>query len=197
MGLRRAPDARRRFTLLEHLRTVAAALLLLCSPAIASARGASTAAERKRAVEITRRLEKEPLARGGGEGREWLLRFIVEAPDFYVRGCSGPLDVLAKDEEGPYARLLLVQSIFGMAAFMFEHPKQADDWAAVQTAGIESTLKAYEAVLRADSEAHWKELDRLVAARNAGKLRKLVEKEMAGCPKEETEGGGPSPRDAI
>jgi len=176
---------------------VAALLVLLCTPAIASARGPSTAAERKRAIEITRRLEKEPLSRSGGEAREWLLRFIVEAPDFDVRGCSGPLDVLAKSEEGPYAQVLFVQSIFGMAAFMFEHPKQAADWAAVQTAGIESTLKAYEAVLRADSEARWEELDRLAAARNAGKLRKLVEKEMAGCPQERQGEGGPSPRDAI
>lgn len=177
-------------------RTIAAALLLLCSSGIASARGPSTAAERKRAVEITRKLEKEPLARSGIEAREWLLQFIVEAPDFNVKGCSGPLDALAKNEEGPYARLLYVQSIFGMAAFMFEHPKQVGDWAAVQTAGIESTLKTYQSILRADSEARWKELDRLVAARNAGKLRKLVEKEMA-CPKDEDDAGGPAPGDAI
>jgi hypothetical protein len=113
-----------------------------------------------------------------------------------VKGCSGPLDALAKDEDGPYARLLYVQSIFGMAAFLFEHPKKANDWAAVQTAGIESTLRAYQSILRADSEARWKELDRLVTAQKAGKLRKLVEKEMASCPKEE-EGMGPSPSDAI
>jgi hypothetical protein len=178
---------------------IVAALLVLCSPALAAAeRGPSTAQERRRAVELTRRLEKEPLARSGGEARDWLLEFIVEAPDFNVKGCSGPLDVLAKNEDGPYARILYVQSIFGMAAFMFEHPKQVNDWAAVQTAGIDSTLKAYESILRADHAARWKELDRLVAARKAGKLRKLVEKEMAGC---EKEGGqeelGPSPRDAI
>jgi hypothetical protein len=177
-------------------RTVAAAVLLLCSPAIASARGPSTPEERKRAVELTRRLEKEPLARSGAQNRAWLLKFIVEAPDFNVKGCRGPLDVLAKDEEDPYAALLYVQSVFGMAAFMFERPKQAGDWAAVQTAGIESTLKAYESLRRADSEARWKELDRLIAARNAGKLRGLVQKEMAGCEKEE-EQEGPTPRDAI
>jgi hypothetical protein len=177
-------------------RTVAAALLLLCVPAAVAARGASTPEERKRAIEITRRLEKEPLARSGGESRAWLLRFIVEAPDFMVKSCHGPLDPLATAEDDPYASLLYVQSMFGMVSFLFEHPKQADDWAAVQTAGIESTLKAYESLRRADSEARWTELDRLVTARNAGKLRKLVEKEMAGCEKEEPE-EGPAPRDAI
>jgi hypothetical protein len=177
-------------------RTLAAALVLL-APALAFAeRGPSTPEERKRAVEITHRLEREPLARSGAEARAWLLKFVVEAPDFHVKSCRGPLDVLANDEEDPYAALLYVQSIFGMTAFLFEHPKQAADWAAVQTAGIESTLKAYESLRRADSEARWKELDRLVAARKAGKLRKLVEKEMAACEKEE-EAAGPAPRDAI
>jgi hypothetical protein len=80
---------------------------------------------------------------------------------------------------------------------MFENPKKAGDWAAVQTAGIESTLKAYESILRADPDARWQELDRLVTARKAGKLRSLVEKEMAACGRGEDDGAGPAPRDAI
>jgi hypothetical protein len=176
-------------------RTLAAVLVLLGAPTLAGARGPSTAAERKKAVELTRKLEKQPLAGRSNQDRAWLLEFIVEAPDFQVKGCSGPLDVLAKDEEGPYARLLYVQSVFGMAAFMFEHPKKTDDWAAVQAAGIESTLRAYESILKADPDARWKELDRLNAARAKGKLRALVEKEMARCGTGEDE--GPAPADAI
>ncbi len=178
------------------LRTVAAALLLLCAPALANARGPSTAQERKKAVELTRKLEKLPLARSSNQDRAWLLQFIVEAPDFEVKGCTGPLDALAKDEEGPYARILYVQSVFGMAAFMFENPKKTGDWAAVQSAGIESTLKAYESVLKTDPDARWKELDRLQAARAKGKLRALVEKEMPKCGTGEDEGRA-APSDAI
>jgi hypothetical protein len=177
------------------LRSAIAALLLLASPSLAAARGPSTPEERKQAVETTRKLEREPLARSSAKAREALLQFIVEAPDFDVRGCSGPLDVLVKDEDAPYGRLLYVQSIFGMAAFMFENPKKANDWVSVQTAGVESTLKAYESILRADSEARWKPLDRLVKASKEGKLRALVEKET-NC-KESGEDGGPAPRDAI
>ncbi len=178
------------------IRSVAAALVLLCAPSLATARGPSTPEERKKAVELTRKLERQPLARSSNQDRAWLLEFIVEAPDFEVKGCSGPLDVLAKEEDGPYARVLYVQSVFGMAAFMFANPKKVEDWAAVQTAGIESTLKAYESILKADPDARWKELDRLVASRNSGKLRKLVEKEMAKCGTGEDE-GGPAPSDAI
>lgn len=176
-------------------RTVAAALLLLCTPALAGARGPSTPAERKKAIELTRKLERLPLAQSSNRDRAWLLQFIVEAPDFEVKGCSGPLDVLARKEDGPYARLLYVQSVFGMAAFLLENPKKTGDWAAVQTAGIESTLRAYESILKADPDARWKELDRLATARKQGKLRALVEKEMARCGTGEDE--GPIPPDAI
>jgi hypothetical protein len=178
------------------IRTFAAVLILLVAPTLASARGPSTAAERKRAIELTRKLEKQPLARSSNQDRGWLLEFIVEAPDFEVKGCSGPLDVLAKEEDGPYAKLLYVQSVFGMAAYILENPKKAQEWAAVQTAGIESTLKAYESILKADPDARWKELDRLAAARDAKKLRALVEKEMPKCGTGEDE-GGPVPSDAI
>lgn len=181
------------------LRPIAAALLLLAPPLAAAAeRGPSTPEERKRAVQTTRRLEKEPLARSLMEERKWLFQWIVEIPDIHVTSCSGPLDVLAKSEEDPYAQLLYLQSVFGMAAYVVENPKKADDWVSVQTAGLESVLRAYEALRRADSEARWKELDRLLTARKAGKLRAIVAKEMARCGKE---GGGdemgPAPEDAI
>ncbi len=120
----------------------AAAALILTLPAFAAARGPSTPAERKRAVEITRRLERTPLAPGANTDRMWLLKWIVEIPDINVRGCSGPLDALAQDDGSRHGKQLYAQSMFGMTTFMIEHPRQKDDWSAVQTAGVESTLRA-------------------------------------------------------
>ncbi len=180
-------------------RALAAALLLLAAPALAAApRGPSTAAERKRAVETTRKLEKEPLARNSMDERRWLFQWISDIPDINVTSCSGPLDVLVKEEEdpGPYGQILYVQSVFGMAAFMIENPKKTGDWAAVQAAGISSVLRAYQSILKADSGAKWKTLDRLLRAEKEGKLRGVVEKEMARCGKPD-EMMGPAPRDAI
>ncbi len=179
------------------LRTAAVAALLALAPAAAGARGPSTPDERTRAVKTTRRLEKEPLARGTNASREWLLQWIVEIPDISVTICSGPLDELAQDEQSSYAKLLYLQDGFGMAAFIIENPKRAEDWVAVQTAGIESVLRAYESVLRADSEARFDVLDRLLAARKAGQLRKLVETKMAKCGKPKDDEMGPAPGDAI
>lgn len=168
--------------------------LALLVPGTGAARGPSTPEERTRAVETTRKLEQEPLARSANDARKWLFQWIVEIPDIHVTSCSGPLDVLLQDEEGAYGELLYVQSVFGMTAFLVENPKKAGDWVAVQTAGIESVLRAYQSILRADSASRWEALERLLAARKAGKLGALVEKEMEDCGEE---GMGPVPRDAI
>ncbi len=169
------------------------AALLALAPSLASARGPSTPAERRRALETTRRLERDPLGRSAAAERRWLLQWIVEIPDVQVRGCSGPLDSLAQDEGGRYGKQLYVQSVFGMASFLIEHPKRADDWLAVQTAGVESVLRAYRSLLRKAPQAHWEELDALVAIQRKGKLAEVLEEAMEGCGDPQ----GPAPGDAI
>jgi hypothetical protein len=173
---------------------LALAAALAFVPALAAARGPSTPEERKRAVETTRMLEKEPLAQGSDQARVWLLRWIQQIPDIMVKSCSGPLDSLIQDEEGErHGRLLYAQSVFGMAAFQIENPRKASDWVAVQTAGIESVLRAYRSMLRQDPQSRWQELDLLSAARTQGKLEVVVEETMETCGDE----SGPSPGDAI
>jgi hypothetical protein len=179
------------------LRRILAAVLALSlvAPAAAGARGASTPDERKKAVDTTRKLEKEPLARSSMDARKWLFQWIVEIPDINVTSCAGPLDALREDEDDTYGQLLYVQSVFGMAAYQIENPKKTKDWVAVQTAGIESALRAYDAMRRTDSDLKYKELDRLEKARKDGKLGALVKKEMAKCGNPDEM--GPAPHDAI
>ncbi len=177
-------------------RILAAALALaLLAPAAAHARGPSTAEERKKAVETTRKLEREPLARSSMDARKWLFQWIVEIPDVNVTSCAGPLDALREDEDDSYAQMLYLQSVFGMAAFQIENPKKEKDWVSVQTAGIESVLRAYDSMRKADSELQYKALDRLAKARKDGKLADIVKKEMAKCGNPDEM--GPAPRDAI
>ncbi|BDG01606.1 hypothetical protein [Anaeromyxobacter oryzae] len=172
---------------------LAALALAALAPALALARGPSTPTERRRAVETTRRLEQQPLAKSSNAERRWLLQWIVEIPDIHVQGCSGPLDALAQDQDGErYGRLLFVQSMFGMAAYQVEHPKEKD-WVTIQTAGIESVLRAYRSLLRSEPNARWEELDALLVAAKAGQLEAVVEKTMEGCGEEHA----PGPGDAI
>ncbi len=167
--------------------------LLFALPGPAAARGPSTAAERKKAVETTRHLERQPLAPNASAERKWLLKWIIDIPDISVRGCSGPLDVLGQDDGSRFGRALYAQSMFGMTAFMIENPRRKNDWVAVQTAGVESTLRAYQSLLRANPDARWEELDTLLEARRQGKLREIVEATMEGCGDERA----PGPGDAI
>jgi len=140
---------------------------------------------------VTHRLEKDPLGKGSGADRKWLLQWIIDIPDVNVTSCSGPLDALADDEGGNHGRELYVQSVFGMAAFLIEHPKSKDDWVAVQKAGIESVLKAYQSVRKLDEDVQWPVLDDLETARKAGKLGDVVRDEV------DCREGGDIPRDAI
>lgn len=163
----------------------ALALLLTLAPAAALARGPSTPAERKRAVETTRRLEKEPFAANAMAGRKWLMNWIEQIPDITVRTCSGPLDALAADKGNErFGRVLFAQAPFGITSWLIEHPDGKDDWVAQQTAGIESVLRAYGQVLRRESQARWEELDLLLEARRQGKLQQVVEETMEACGEE-------------
>ncbi len=176
---------------------LAAAALALLTPVIAGARGPSTPDERRRAVETTRKLEKDPLARDANSSRRWLLDWIVEIPDVQVRSCSGPLDVLVEDS-GRFGRILYLQSIFGMATFVIEHPRAKDDWVSAQAAGIESVLRAYRSLVRTNAEARRDELDALLETQKRGRLKQLVEETMAECAKApDEEGMGPVPRESI
>jgi hypothetical protein len=76
---------------------------------------------------------------------------------------------------------------------MIENPSKKDDWVAVQTAGVESTLRAYQSLVQAKPEARWELLDRLLAAQKQGQLGDVVENALEGCGDERP----PGPGDAI
>ena len=154
-------------------------------------RGPSTPAERKKALTVTRRLEKDPLGKGAAADRRWLFEWIVAIPDVNVKSCSGPLDFLVEQQGTRHARELYVQSVFGMAAYIIEHPKKQAEDLDVQRAGVESTLRAYRSLIERDPANRWPALDELLAAQKAGKLAEVV-KQQVDC-----SGGGGIPEDAI
>ena len=89
----------------------------------------------------------------------------------------------------------LVVSFFavGMAAFLIQHPDKEKDWVAVQAAGVESVLRAYQSLLRKDKSARVAALDDLVEERKTGDLRAVVKDEMKQC---DPESMGAPPRAA-
>ncbi|MFT3916774.1 MAG: hypothetical protein QM704_22645 [Anaeromyxobacteraceae bacterium] len=174
--------------------SLAAALAL---PALASAqeqkRGPSTVAERRRVVEITRRLEKVPFSKSADNDRVWLMTWIDEVPDVNIRYCPGPLYGLI---EGQYeGRAFWVQSLFGMSAYLVEHypDREKADWIKVQIAGLESAIASYQTARKGDEVGKIPALEKLVKAKAAGTLAKVVREEMEACDPNFT----PIPSDAI
>ena len=129
----------------------------------------STPEDRAKAVRLTRELEADPLAEDAVDKRRWLIDWFTKAPDITILVCDllGPLP---KDDH-PFFPQVLAQSMFAGGVFIIEHPDQAGDQVAVQSAGIEGALKVYEIFVKAMPEGRLPFLDDLLAKRGDGTLR--------------------------
>jgi tetratricopeptide (TPR) repeat protein len=123
--------------------------------------------ERERVVRFTRELEAEPFAPQAKAKRSWLIGWIEAAPDLTVTVCD-TLGLVGEGKASPYDSEVVVQGMFGIAAYLIEHPESKDDAVAQQRAGVESALKAYTAILRAHPDAHVASLDAYLQHQAAG-----------------------------
>lgn len=140
----------------------------------------TTPEERRRAVEVTRQLEAEPSHSRARRDREWLMRWLIEAPDISVTACSAFLEPAMRANDR-FSSELFAQMIFGQAAFVIEHPERADDHQSTYLAGLESSLRMYESHLRARPQARHRFLDELLERRSRNELGDYVREKMAGC----------------
>lgn len=143
-------------------------------------RGPSTAEERARFVALAHKLEQTPLDKSLYADKEWALKWIDEVPDITVDIC--PM-VLGRDFIGSrymYANQVMGQVIFGNVVFLIEHPDKKSDRVAQYTAGVESALKAYKGILRADPVTS-RPLEELLRVQSEGKLADFVKTASKDC----------------
>jgi hypothetical protein len=170
------------------IRTISILTLLLgllsMREARAQDRGPSTPEERARAVKISRELEQDPLAKDAKDQRAWVIKWIEEIPDITVTVCN---DFFGKYPDPPrgHSQEIMLQMTIASAAFMIEHPDKVKDEQAVDLAGLESSLKAYEAILKQDPSARWPFLDKLISMRDQGKLDDYVGDTRRKCEQNE------------
>jgi hypothetical protein len=129
--------------------------------------------EGKRVIEITRRLEADPLSADVKADGAWLIEWISQSPDVGVQICD-TMQILGK-KKYEYAPPLIAQEMFGMAAWSVEHPDAKPVDVAVHVAGVRSALKAYAAILAQHPDAKLAEMDNLAAHEAAGDLDKYME----------------------
>jgi len=82
---------------------------------------------------------------------------------------------------------LMGQYTYGMASFKLANPDKAQDEDAAQLAGVESMLKAYEAMVKEKPKAQSANMDAIVTRRNNGELKKYLNEN--NC-KDEKKGSG-------
>lgn len=148
-------------------------------PALAK-KPASTPEERARAVQLARELEKDPMAGDATEKRAWLIKWYERVPDITINVCNllGPFP---KDDH-PFFPQVLTQSMFSGGAFIIEHPDQAKDEVAVQTAGILGALKVYEVFAKSQPNERLPFLDDLLKRRDDGTLASYMQEAVPkGC----------------
>lgn len=160
-------------------------LLLLCCWGTISGqdepkRAPSTPEERKRFLDLTRKLEQSPLDKTLYPDKKWALKWIDDIPDINVTICP---DILGREflvSGYKYEADVQAQVVFGNVAFLIEHPDKANDHLAQYTAGIESALKAYKSILRADPVVS-AALEKLIQTQTQGKLPDFVRETSRAC----------------
>lgn len=156
-------------------------VLLCCASALAGDRGPSTQQERERYLKAVKAIEQNPMSPDVVREREWALQFLIEVPDVHAQVCAQSIPALiVKEQTKNYAGALFVMMTLGSGAFYIEHPEKANDEQAIFVAGVESALRGYEGIVKANPKAKWDVLDQLVAKRDAGELAGFVASQCSG-----------------
>ena len=128
--------------------------------------------DREQLLQYARRLESNPFDEEAATMRRWLIAWIAASPDISVTVCDilGPIP----QKSVPHGSELLVQAMFGNAAYQVQHPGRTDGELAMQLAGIESLLKAYSAIVGRDPGARIPYYDDLLKHEKEGTLRDFM-----------------------
>jgi hypothetical protein len=149
-----------------------------CANAQEQSRGPSTPQERAREVAITRKLEAAPLDQSLNPDAQWAITWLIQVPDIDIKLCTSAMgDFL--NSKYKYAPRITAQFTLASAAFIIEHPNKKDDRVAQYVAGVESALKAYQAILKSEPDAKSKALDQLLQKQSDQKLEDFVRSQAA------------------
>lgn len=143
---------------------------------IALGQGTSTPEERARWVEVTHKLESNPLDETVNKDGEWAFNRLSEAHDIHVPLCPALLGEF-NDAKYRYRHEITRQYMLASGAFIIENPNKAGDTNAMNLAAVESTLKVYSAILQQKPDTKWKPFDDLLKKQSQGKLDESLRKQ--------------------
>lgn len=153
---------------------------LLCTLPVqrASAQSTSTPEERLTWVEITHKLESNPLDDAVNKQGEAAFKRLSEVHDVHVLLCPALLSEF-NGMKYTYSHTITRQYMLASGAFQIQNPDKAADAKATNLAAVESVLKTYQSILQQKPDAKAKALDDLLKKQSQGKLVEYVHKQ---CP---------------
>lgn len=155
--------------------------LALTASAWAANAKVSTAAERKRALDVIEKLEKNPLSPELKQEREWVQQWVVEMDDIHVVMCTTVIKPLLEEKNSDPRKALMLQNLLAMAAWEMQHPKQPIDYTAMQLAGAQGMLRAYQSIAVKDGSYKSPFMESLLTKEKDGTLESYVRAGSAEC----------------
>jgi hypothetical protein len=156
---------------------VGCTLLLVPLAATATDRGPSAPEERKQTLNAVRDWQADPLGPHAKDQLASALKWFADVPDLTVHVCT-VLDKLpmGKKKDGS---TIFGGKFMGQAAFVIENAGKNDDLLAEHQAGVESALRVYEVLLKANPKDREPYLDDLIQRRETGTLTQFVRERVA------------------
>ena len=156
---------------------------LLVTAAAADKRGPSTAAERKRALQVIQNLEQRPLDPALKQDREWVFQWLKEVPDVNANMCTGIIGPLLQEKPTDTRSVLTYQDVLASAAFKMQNPEKSRDRVAVYMAGAEGMLRTYDNIVKADPSRKSVFMEQLKQKQASGELLAYVKQGAEVCSK--------------
>ena len=138
-----------------------------------------TPENRAKALRYVELLESTPEGEEAKEALGWLTIWLVEVPDITVVACLDLLGPDRKRESIPAP--LLMHHVYAQASYLIRNPDAKPRSAEVLLAGVEGTLRNYEARVAASPDLSFPLLDELLKKRDRGELRRYVSKRSRSC----------------
>jgi hypothetical protein len=153
---------------------------LFCCVTIGLACATATLAqsEKENVIAAARALETAPLDKNSSKIAERALKWTIETDEIHLIACGGTFSTFS-DKKNKQSPLMTMSYMIGMAAYKLENPSADEN--AVQLAGLETALKAYEAAVKEKPKTKSDQVEALLAKRSNGELGALIA--AAACAK--------------
>lgn len=126
-------------------------------------------------------LEKAPFHKDAKAVRGLAVNYVIETNDVSIVVCAGDLMEALLDKKNKNSTELIAQYTIAMAAFKLGNADKKDDENAAQLAGVESALRAYEAMIKEKPKTKHAGVEKLLSKKQEGSLAAMVE--AANCGK--------------